>query len=226
MLEMQNDPWAFGWTQILALAGLVLTLSIAIGTYRTFNRWKREKLEERRLDVALDALSIAYEAQMIFEDIQRQFVHAYEWSEMPTEGLSDGEITHRRSLYAVINRMGRHVGFFERVLSLQPKFMAVFGRDTRSVFEKFHKARHGIQIAIETLMTLDNPQPGEAELVAQLRSDIWNVNAPKAKDPGRTRRLVAEFRDDIERICSPLVNRKYQSGPLLDAKRSGSSHAN
>jgi hypothetical protein len=213
-MQMKNDPCAFGWTQLLTLAGLLLTISIALGTYRTFNRWKREKIEERRLDVALDALSIAYEAQMIFDDLQRQFVHAYAWANMPTEGLSDPEIVHRRSLYAVINRMGRHVAFFERVLSLQTKFMAVFGRETSRVFEKFFKARHLIQTAIEALMTLDDPQPGEVEFIAQLRSDIWSVAAPKAEDPGRTRRLAEEFRDDIERICSPLVNRKYQPESL------------
>jgi hypothetical protein len=76
-MQMKNDPCAFGWTQLLTLAGLLLTISIALGTYRTFNRWKREKIEERRLDVALDALSIAYEAQM---DLRRPPAAVRAWN--------------------------------------------------------------------------------------------------------------------------------------------------
>jgi hypothetical protein len=59
-----NDPWAFGWTQLLTIIGFCITVTIALGSFRTFNRWRREKIEEKRLDVALEALSIAYEAQM------------------------------------------------------------------------------------------------------------------------------------------------------------------
>ena len=60
-----------------------ITLCIAFGSFRTFGRWKREQIEERKLDGALEALSIAYEAQMVFEDIQRPFIGQHEWQNMP-----------------------------------------------------------------------------------------------------------------------------------------------
>ena len=78
-----NDPWAFGWTQLLTIVGFLITLCIAFGSFRTFGRWKREQIEERKLDGALEALSIAYEAQMVFEDIQRPFIGQHEWQNMP-----------------------------------------------------------------------------------------------------------------------------------------------
>ena len=49
-----NNPWAFGWTQLLTVLGFIITIGIAFGSYRTFERWKREKLEEKKLDVALE----------------------------------------------------------------------------------------------------------------------------------------------------------------------------
>jgi hypothetical protein len=127
---------------------------------------------------------------------------------MPTDDISEKEKDRRRSLYAVINRIERHVGFFERVLALQPKFMAVFGRDTNTVFIKLHRARNSIQAAIEVLMFMENPGPEDAELVAQMRSDIWNTKGPGVKEPQKAKQMAAEFRDDIERICAPLVNRE------------------
>jgi hypothetical protein len=207
-----HNPWEFGWTQLFTIIGFLITLSIAFGSFRTFNRWKREKIEEKKLDIALEALSVAYEAQMLFEDIQRPFIAHYEFADMPTEGLSEKEQDRRRSLYAVINRVQRHIGFFERVLALQPKFMAVFGRETDAVFSKLYRARNNVQAAIDVLMMTEDPRPDEADMVAQLRSDIFNTKGPKVKEPERTKKLVAEFRDDVERICAPLVNREFK-GP-------------
>lgn len=206
-----NDPWAFGWTQLLTIIGFSITLCIAFGSFRTFGRWKREQIEERKLDVALEALSIAYEAQMVFEDIQRPFIGQHEWQNMPDEELNQEEKDRRKSLYAVINRLDRHVSYFERVLSLQPKFMAVFGSETKSSFMKLFRAQRGIQAAIEVLMFMDHPiRPDEKGTVAQLRSDIWNTKGPGADEPERNKKLVLEFQSDIERICAPLVSLKFE----------------
>ncbi|WP_161850250.1 hypothetical protein [Bradyrhizobium sp. CCBAU 051011] len=205
-----NDPWAFGWTQLLTIIGFCITVTIALGSFRTFGRWKREKIEEKRLDVALEALSVAYEAQMVFEDIQRPYIGQYEWQSMPDQGMDKEEKERRQPIYAVINRLDRHVSYFERVLSLQPKFMAVFGSETKNTFTKLYRARNGIQAAVEALMFMDHPiRPDEEGTVAQMRSDIWNTKGPAAIEPERTKKLVLEFQSDIERICGPLVNREF-----------------
>ena len=61
-----NDPWAFGWTQIFTLVGFVITSIIAVAGFRTFARWRREKLEEKRIEIAFDAMAVAYEAKHVF----------------------------------------------------------------------------------------------------------------------------------------------------------------
>lgn len=212
-----SDPWAFGWTQIFTLFGFAVTIAIAVGSFRTFNRWKREKIEEKRLEIALEALSLAYEAQMVFEDIQRRFVAEYEWADMPSESLSVSERERRQSLYAVIGRMGRHVEFFERSLRLQPRFMAVFGRDTDGIFKKLYRARNNIQASIEVLISLSDPTIDDEQLIAQMRAEVWNLSGPKVKEP-LTKKLVREFQDDIERICLPLVEHELHAPASVDCK--------
>ena len=69
-----NNPWAFGWTQLLTIVGMLLTLGIATTGFRTFGRWKREKLEERRIETAIDALALVYESKFIFDHIRSGFV--------------------------------------------------------------------------------------------------------------------------------------------------------
>jgi hypothetical protein len=36
-----------------------------------------------------------------------------------------------------------------------------------------------------------------------------NTKGPTVKEPERTKKLVQEFQSDIERICGPFVNRKF-----------------
>jgi hypothetical protein len=60
-----SNPWEFGWTQLLTVVGFGITTVIAFSGFRTFGRWKREKVEERRIEIALDALALAYESRAL-----------------------------------------------------------------------------------------------------------------------------------------------------------------
>lgn len=50
------------------------------GRISDVGRWKREKLEERRIEAALDALTLAYETKFVFRDIRSPMAHGYEWA--------------------------------------------------------------------------------------------------------------------------------------------------
>lgn len=54
-----TDPWAFGLNHLLTIIGFAITLGIATAGFRSFAKWKREKIEERRIDIALEALALA-----------------------------------------------------------------------------------------------------------------------------------------------------------------------
>jgi hypothetical protein len=65
-----HNVWAFGWTQVLTLIGFAITVGIAIGGFRTFGRWKREKVEELRMETAIAALAAAYKSKYVFQHIR------------------------------------------------------------------------------------------------------------------------------------------------------------
>ncbi len=85
-----SNPWAFGWAQLLTIIGFFITIVIAFCGFRTFGRWKREKLEERRIEIAFEALSTAYKSKIVFEYIRQPLVSDYEWEDMP-DGLGETE---------------------------------------------------------------------------------------------------------------------------------------
>jgi len=101
-----SDPWAFGWAHVLTLIGFAITILIAIGGFKTFERWRREKIEERRIDIALEALSIAYESKAIFDRVRSGLAYEREWEDMAVkQGETERDRAERGSYYAVLKRL-------------------------------------------------------------------------------------------------------------------------
>lgn len=212
-----TNPWIFGWTQVFTLVGFAITIAIAIGGFRTFARWKREKLEERRIEIALEVLAVAYESKYVFDHIRTPLSSENEWSDMPRQpGDTDDEYRARGPYYAVGKRVIANKDFFDKVFQLQPRCMAVFGAKAEETFLKMHKARREIEVAASMLAwKVHNPiQPGEnrdADFWEQCRRDIWD-HGTFEPEKDKVGKKLSEFRTEIEALCRPVVDNEL--GPL------------
>ncbi len=214
-----TDPWTFGWNQVLTVIGFLITISIAVSGFRTFARWKREKIEERRIDIAIEALSLAYETTSVFDHIRSPMAYSHEWADMPEQpGEDEARRNNRGAFYATRKRILDHRDFFERVARLQPKFMAVFGSPTSDVFLQLHKARREIEVASEMLARrVDEERFGvpndhaTRNLYEQLRADVWAGYAEpmRTAEGDRVGRKLAEFTNGIETLCRPVIDKSY-----------------
>src|SRR5262249_11775350 len=149
------NPWTFGWTQLLTIAGFIITIVIAIGGFRTFNRWKREKIEEKRIETAIEALALVYESKFVFDHIRSPMAFGYEWADMPD---NYGEPRDERgSFYAVLKRIKANKEFFDRAWKMQVRCTALFGPHLEEIFLLVHRARR--QIEVSAWMLLKDPEP-------------------------------------------------------------------
>lgn len=211
-----SNPWAFGWTQLLTIIGFLITLGIAIGGFRTFNRWKREKLEEKKIEIAFEALSIAYETKFVFEEIRSPMSYGYEWKDMPRiEGESDNDWNHRGSFYAILKRIEHNKDFFERVWRLQPRFMAVFGPDTEEIFLRLHQARRFIEVSAQMLARRQNENVGEwnenrERQRNQMEADIWSGMDEVYPGTDRVKTRLTDFKNRIETVSRPIIDRGFK----------------
>jgi hypothetical protein len=129
-----NDPWAFGWTQFLTIVGLLITVSIAWGGFRTFKRWKRERIEDKRIDLALEALAIAYEAKYVFDEIRSPMAFPQEWEDLPRHaGETEDRWRARGSYYAILKRIVDRKVFLRGCSSSSPDLWRCLG-PTRKQF--------------------------------------------------------------------------------------------
>jgi hypothetical protein len=209
----------FGWNQLLTIFGLIVTMIIAGLGFRSFGRWKREKIEERRIDVALEALSVAYEAVDVFADIRNPGAFEYEYADMPrAEGESDEEWRRKTTFYVPLKRMDNQKEFFIKVLKLRPRLMAVFGPEVEKIFAELNQARAYVQVAAQMLMRPDfalNMTEENVKLRTRLEADMWSGMAAVHSEeelPGgdRVQRNVNAFRDGIVKLCRPIVDREFK----------------
>jgi hypothetical protein len=174
-----TSPWEFGTNQLLTCLGLLLTLGIAVGGFRTFERWKREKIEETRIEAAIDTLALMYESKFIFENIRSEMSFGYEWRDMPESyGQEAGPF------YAVLKRIEAHKDFFERAWKTQVRCTAVFGPKVEGIFWLMHKARREIEVSAGMLMR--DPEPTVAtddnvETWKGFRADVWPAYGKRLK---------------------------------------------
>jgi hypothetical protein len=124
---------------IVTLVGFGITTTLALKGFNTFDRWKRERIEERRIDIAIEALSIAYEAKLVFETIRSRGRSSSEYEDgEDAQGSGGGLVSvdvyikprkEQIGPYLVLKRIQERAEFFERASKLEVKYMAVFGTE-------------------------------------------------------------------------------------------------
>jgi hypothetical protein len=203
-----TDPWAFGWTQVLTIVGFGITICIAIGGFRTFGRWKREKIEERRIEVAIDMLSVVYEAKFVFDNIRGPMTFEYEWEDMPSEiGNDEADRRRRGQFYATLKRIRAHREFFEKSWNLQARCTAVFGTEAEEIFLLMHQARREIEVAAEMLLQMDRRE-ADRETIRQFERDVWNMGSFRTEQDQVGAKLVS-FRSKAEALCRPVIDQEF-----------------
>jgi hypothetical protein len=193
----------------VTLLGFGVTAIIAYFGFRNFERWKREQLEERRMEVAFQALKVAYQSTFVFEHIRSPLVESYEWADMPQRpGDSEDKRAMRGSYYAVRKRIDSNRDFFKTVWDIQPACMAMFGAKIHNTFLELHKARRQIEVACQMLynhvddLSVSDP---DKSLWQQLRADLCGAEGQFAPEGDRIGKQLIAFKQGIELVCRPVV---------------------
>jgi hypothetical protein len=111
---------------------------------------------------------------------------------------TEDEWDRRGPFYAIFKRIEHHRDYFEAVWKLQPRFMAVFGRETEAIFAELHSARRRVEVAAH-MLSHTKQRPYEDQLERELQTDIWGH--PEKDD--RVGSKLDAFRSQIETLCFP-----------------------
>ena len=206
---------------LVTLIGIVVAAIIARAGFETFDKWKRQKIEERRIDIALEALSVAYESEGVFASIRNPGSFGYESEDMPRhEGESEDDFKYRATYYVPLKRLNNHKDFFIKVLQLQPRVMAVFGPQVVGIFAQLNEARVHIQVSAQMLMRRRQENEGWTEARqaqrTRMEADIWSGMGdvyPEEELPGgdRVQKKLEAFKNGVVKLCRPIVDREFKA---------------
>ena len=141
----------------LAAAGAVV-FAAKVGR-STFNDWKRQKNEGRRIDLAEELLALAYKLKRALSGIRSPVMLGGETTEMieklSENGLIDDQTPdHVRSglatAQATLSRAGHQRPLFENLLDTMPVAKAIFGEEIEKALETFLVQRAKIVTAAKT----------------------------------------------------------------------------
>ncbi|MCP2207459.1 hypothetical protein [Bradyrhizobium diazoefficiens] len=199
---------------MLTIIGFFVTTGIAIFGFRTFERWKREKIEEKRIDIAIEALELAYECQEAFEVIRNPGTLGLEYADMPRrDGEGEPEWSHRGPFYAILKRVQEHAGMFERLAKLRPRYMALFGVPAADSFKLIREARAYVVVSAQHLCYRPFVGPDAQNQRTRMECDVWDGLAEVylADYPGvdRVEVRIKGFVEETERRCRPIIDRTY-----------------
>jgi hypothetical protein len=205
-------PWTFGWTQLLTIIGFVITIAIAVGGFRTFGRWKKEKIEEKRIETAIEALALVYESKFIFDHIRSEMSFGYEWKDMPDSCGTEEQRNARGAFYAILKRIDANKDFFERAWKMQVRCTALFGPEVEEIFLLMQRARREIEVSAG--MLLGDPEPtfksqDNLETWNRFRADVWPAYGKVAKGGDQVGQKLSEFKTKMENLSRPIIDREY-----------------
>jgi hypothetical protein len=211
-----TTPWTFGWPQLLTIIGFLITIAIAVGGFRTFGRWKKEKIEEKRIDTAIEALALVYESKLIFGHIRSEMSFPAEWKDMPGGYGSEADRNARGPFYAILKRIEAHREFFERAWKIQVRCIALFGPKVEETFLLMQRARREVEVSAEMLLRDPNPvvnTPDNLETWNRFRADVWPAYGNRAKGGDRVGQKLSDFSTQMETLCRSIIDREYGKAP-------------
>ncbi|TQF27644.1 hypothetical protein UNPF46_30505 [Bradyrhizobium sp. UNPF46] len=204
---------------VVTLIGIAVTGTVAVLGLKSFAKFKREKIEERRIEVALDALTLAYESKFVFQSIRARAFTSDEHEDGSDEsyavpgGIKIQLREAQRSPYAVLKRIQNSAEFFDRVTKIEPRFMAVFGAETEQIFSRLYSARTQLEAAAGQLFEMGRIEYDDDDAFSrdQLREikEIVYRGPTESKDKDKIGDLADGFRTQVEAICRPIVDHQY-----------------
>ncbi|MFY7838560.1 MAG: hypothetical protein ACOVQ0_19985 [Novosphingobium sp.] len=204
-----------GWGALLGAGatafGGVAVLIAAKRAANTFDAWKRQKSEERRMNLAEQILTAAYKAKQILAAIRSPMTYGGERSAAKTklldtgmihDGQEDGRSEALTTAQIVFSRILRHQNMWDHLTDLSPSSKAIFGNEISEKLENIWKIQHNISGAAVVYGNIrDTGRPlseEESTLRRDLEQQFWAIPTHDKPD---------EIADSVDSIIAALEDR-------------------
>lgn len=191
----------------IGTCGGAIAVTYAARVGRTaFKDWRRQKIEEIKIDRAERIMSAIYEAETCLGYVRGPFIPAYELGR--AEGLlseagidvksrSEAESSRLRVSQAILSRTNDHGDIWKELEACRPAAKALFGEHVEKALESLLRQLQIIRVAADMY---SQHGADEGDFPQKLRADMWGITeADKVGDAIKS--AVA----DAEAVLLPVI---------------------
>ncbi len=192
-----------------AQAGAVVAAAVVAAN--TFKSWRRQKIEERRIDAAEKVLTLTYRTKQAFSVIRSPITSQNAKDEATYELLQNGiDLTSMTSELAnkvvesqvIMKRINGFSDLWDSYSSIMPVARAYFGSDIEEIFQSFWRQKIAIQVAAENY-PLDTGQ--DATFTKEISNTIWENRQRTPSDDDKISKALADTIIKAEGILIPVI---------------------
>lgn len=199
--------WAATGQMLSGVGTLAGALAVAYAAHKgsdTFKQWRAQKTEQRRIDLAEEVLTKAYDFQRTIRMLRSPATYVYEAEEAiksleeEYEGfrsLHDGKKRSLETAQVILHRAMKYKETFQAVSDLMPVSKAVFGDAVFSELDSLWRCMARVRAAAQTY---GNAADDGGELRRKMESVFWEG----ASDPDEVANQIA---DAIQRLDAHLL---------------------
>jgi hypothetical protein len=192
-----------------AQAAVILFVGIKGAT--AFDVWRRQKIEERRMDAAERILTLAYRVRRALSSIRHPMMWAaaleaakktrIEKGDAPGT-LDQGEGKNRVYAQATLDRINAFSAEWDEMAAITPIAAALFGPKLETDLERLWRQRNIVAGAAEDYAEDDG---SDRDHTRRIRADLWENLGTRNKDEDKVSIEVAAAISDIEGTLLPVI---------------------
>jgi len=201
--------WLSSFTvdEVTSIIQAFAVAAVAVPAFRGLNSWRVQLLGKKKIELAEEALVLAYELQTGIEFARHAASFTGEGEERPNrEQEPEGRRSLNDSYYSRISRLADNDEHFARLRTLRMLFRAYFGDEAQEAFKTFITTRNQISIAVGMLINRTD-QPGYPQnLIDNYQNVIWDHSTDEA--PDELSQTINDAVAEIERVCKPVLTKQ------------------
>ena len=174
----------------------------------TYNKWRKQKISERKIDYAERILTSVYKVRQELRYLRNSFMSGHELYNAEEKLKESGEwdkilVTDRdkyKTLKAIYNRLDLALPARKELEDCYPIARALFGEELDTKIQELNQSFHTIKVYAEA-QSRDNGN--NMEFSDKIGMYLWEGYPSKEKDV-----FTKEINDNvkvIERICLPVI---------------------
>jgi hypothetical protein len=188
------------------IAQLIVIVFVAIPAFLGLNTWRVQLVGRKKVELAEEALTLAYELQEVIEYARCPLTYVGEGENRERRDQEDESVQHRNDvLYSRVARLSEYAEEFARLRTVGLRFRAYFGEQAQDAITTFAKTRMEIFNAVSMLMTEDPEDKYELDLRKELKGVVWSHHSEKL--PNEIKERINDAVVEIEGVCRPVLTK-------------------